>query len=197
MTEQLWNMAVAATEALSPQSNNPSNLSGAVDIIIVKHNENLYKSTPFHVRFGKYLAPFPFNVNVNITINDKKINNLSMTLNKYGIAHFDGPQDEQQQIQQQKEEKAEILNPNDEQQKEDTKPENETPEQKTSEKKTEKLRKRDRLKAFVGATLSYWSGGEEEEDDGAQDKDEEKKNDSKPRKRDYVKNYISVWSNSI
>ena len=78
-----------------PKSNNPSSFSGAVDMIIVKHSnddETTYKSTPFHVRFGKYLAKDPLNLKVTVTINDQKLDDFSMTLNKLGIAHLDGPQ---------------------------------------------------------------------------------------------------------
>ena len=33
---------------------NGANLTGAVDVVIVKQIDGSYKSTPFHVRFGKW-----------------------------------------------------------------------------------------------------------------------------------------------
>ena len=51
-----------------------------------------YRSTPWHVRFGKYRAKNPLNVNVAVTVNGEKVDDLNMTLNEMGIAHFDGPQ---------------------------------------------------------------------------------------------------------
>ena len=33
---------------------NGANLTGAVDVVIVKQMDGSYKSTPFHVRFGKW-----------------------------------------------------------------------------------------------------------------------------------------------
>jgi phosphatidate phosphatase LPIN len=32
---------------------NPSTLSGAIDVVVVKHPDGSLHSTPFHVRFGK------------------------------------------------------------------------------------------------------------------------------------------------
>ena len=32
---------------------NPSTLSGCIDVIVVKHPDGSFKTTPFHVRFGK------------------------------------------------------------------------------------------------------------------------------------------------
>lgn len=32
---------------------NPSTLSGSIDVIVVRQQDGTFKSTPFHVRFGK------------------------------------------------------------------------------------------------------------------------------------------------
>lgn len=172
----LWNMAVAASEVLSPASKNPSNFSGAVDIIIIKHNDNLYKSTPFHVRFGKYLAQYPYNLTVNITVNDEKINNFKMHLNKQGIAHFDGRQDPELEEKEKEEQKAETDEP--------------VIIQTNNKPKEKKGRKRDKLRAFVQSSWSYWSGGEEEENEDKPVKTDNVKTD-KPRKRDFITNYLT------
>ena len=109
----LWNVAVATkniahatAEAIAPSSPNPSTLSGAVDIIIVKHSDGhnvSYRSTPWHVRFGKYQAQNPLNLNVTVTINGKEIDGVNMTLNEVGIAHFDGPKDAENEEEEEEE----------------------------------------------------------------------------------------------
>ena len=35
------------------QELNPANLTGAIDVIVVRQPDGTLKSTPFHVRFGK------------------------------------------------------------------------------------------------------------------------------------------------
>lgn len=35
------------------QNINPSTLTGAIDVIVVKQEDGTLRSTPFHVRFGK------------------------------------------------------------------------------------------------------------------------------------------------
>eukprot|EP01084_Bolivina_argentea_P006300 11938_1 len=187
-------MAVATKDALtSSKSTNPSSFSGAVDIIIIKHNDTTFKSTPFHVRFGKYLAEFPFNVNVSITINDEQINNLCMTLNENGIAHFDGNQPNPQIKQkQQQEEKASTINDNT---KIKTTP-NDTDETITQNTKN-KGRKRDKLKGFVNSSRSYWNGSSEAQ---TENKNNNESNESKQsnttdnikhKKRHFAKNYMN------
>lgn len=38
---------------------NGANITGAIDIIVVKQPNGTYKSTPFHVRFGKMGVLWP------------------------------------------------------------------------------------------------------------------------------------------
>ncbi|CAD8213689.1 unnamed protein product [Paramecium octaurelia] len=60
-------------------------LSGCIDIIVVEqHNESL-KSTPFHVRFGKYNGQ---DYQVDIIVNDK-LTDVKMRLGKEGSAYFE------------------------------------------------------------------------------------------------------------
>jgi hypothetical protein len=35
---------------------NPATLSGALDVVVVRHADGTFSSSPFHVRFGKFAA---------------------------------------------------------------------------------------------------------------------------------------------
>ena len=102
----------AFTSSLERLNINPSTLSGAIDIIVVKHprgslprriTENgetnadiaedaqfLFVSTPFHVRFGKVQVLRSHDVHVSIEINDKPVD-LAMKLGAAGEAFFAVP----------------------------------------------------------------------------------------------------------
>ena len=80
------------TKSQPPSSPNKSTFSGAIDIIIVKHiNDDVvsYRSTPWHLRFSRFQAATPENLNVSVTINEQKIDELTFKLNSEGIAQFD------------------------------------------------------------------------------------------------------------
>ncbi|CAI4227076.1 unnamed protein product [Auanema sp. JU1783] len=66
---------------------NPATLSGAIDVVVVEQPDGTFKSTPFHVRFGKYGVFNHSNKYVDITINGEEIN-LKMKLGDSGVAYF-------------------------------------------------------------------------------------------------------------
>ncbi|ODQ65095.1 LNS2-domain-containing protein, partial [Nadsonia fulvescens var. elongata DSM 6958] len=66
---------------------NPATLSGAIDVIVVEHeNGDLYCS-PFHVRFGKFSLLQPSQKRVEICVNGEKTN-IPMKLGEGGEAFF-------------------------------------------------------------------------------------------------------------
>ncbi|CAD8193606.1 unnamed protein product [Paramecium octaurelia] len=60
-------------------------LSGCIDIIVVQQHNGSLKSTPFHVRFGKYDGQDYY---VDIIVNGK-LSNVKMRLGKEGSAYFE------------------------------------------------------------------------------------------------------------
>ncbi|CAD8212848.1 unnamed protein product [Paramecium pentaurelia] len=60
-------------------------LSGCIDIIVVQQHNGSLKSTPFHVRFGKYDGQ---DYQVDIIVNGK-LTNVKMRLGKEGSAYFE------------------------------------------------------------------------------------------------------------
>jgi len=70
------------------KSLNPSNLSGSIDIIVVQQHDGSYRSTPFHVRFGKiHLFLNPFSKKVLIHVYGELVG-TEMTLGSSGEALF-------------------------------------------------------------------------------------------------------------
>jgi phosphatidate phosphatase LPIN len=65
---------------------NPSTLSGATDIIIVELPDGSRKSSPFHVRFGKFKAVYPKDRIVDVYCNDEQAS-FCLRLSKSGEAH--------------------------------------------------------------------------------------------------------------
>ena len=66
---------------------NEATLSGAIDIVVSRCKDGTLKSTPFHVRFGKFTVAFPSDKVVDIKVNDKDVP-LKMKLGKGGEAFF-------------------------------------------------------------------------------------------------------------
>ncbi|KIW08721.1 uncharacterized protein PV09_00664 [Verruconis gallopava] len=66
---------------------NPATLSGAIDVIVVEHDDGTLACSPFHVRFGKYQILRPSDKKVEFTVNDVKTN-LPMKLGEGGEAFF-------------------------------------------------------------------------------------------------------------
>uniref|UniRef100_A0A0N5AHA1 LNS2 domain-containing protein n=1 Tax=Syphacia muris TaxID=451379 RepID=A0A0N5AHA1_9BILA len=60
---------------------------GAIDLIVVEQPDGTYRSTPFHVRFGKYGVLNSNEKYVDITINGEEID-LKMKLGENGVAFF-------------------------------------------------------------------------------------------------------------
>ena len=61
--------------------------SGAIDIVVVKYPDGRLRSSPFHVRFGKFHTIMPKDKVVNIYVNDKAVR-LKMKLGRTGEAFF-------------------------------------------------------------------------------------------------------------
>ncbi|CAI2354951.1 unnamed protein product [Caenorhabditis sp. 36 PRJEB53466] len=66
---------------------NPATLSGAIDVVVVEQPNGEYKSTPFHVRFGKYGVFSYSDKYVDIAVNGEEID-LKMKLADSGVAFF-------------------------------------------------------------------------------------------------------------
>ncbi|KAK5967294.1 LiPIN (Mammalian lipodystrophy associated) [Trichostrongylus colubriformis] len=66
---------------------NPATLSGAIDVIVVEQPDGELKSTPFHVRFGKYGVFSHSDKYVDIQVNGEEID-LKMKLGESGVAFF-------------------------------------------------------------------------------------------------------------
>lgn len=67
---------------------NPATRSGAIDVIVVEQPNGEYKSTPFHVRFGKYGVFSCSEKYVDVEVNGHSID-FKMKLNENGVAYFD------------------------------------------------------------------------------------------------------------
>ena len=59
---------------------NDATLSGAIDIIVIKHPDGTFKSSPFHVRFGVFKILKSTGKKVAISVNGAA-KDLKMTLN--------------------------------------------------------------------------------------------------------------------
>jgi phosphatidate phosphatase LPIN len=69
------------------QDLNLATLSGAIDVIAVRHADGTLVSTPFHVRFGKLQLIRSNEKQVNLTVNDEEVE-LTMKLGRNGEAYF-------------------------------------------------------------------------------------------------------------
>lgn len=67
---------------------NPATFSGACDVIVVKGHDGVFRSTEFHVRFGKLKLLSSSEKAVQITVNSKVMTDLKMKLGKAGEAYF-------------------------------------------------------------------------------------------------------------
>ena len=81
-----------ATTAVSEQISgsldvNPSTLSGAIDVVVVRQPDGSLRSTPFHVRFGKLSVLRPREKVVRIKVNSAPVE-LCMKLGYSGEAFF-------------------------------------------------------------------------------------------------------------
>ncbi|KYK54691.1 SMP2 protein [Drechmeria coniospora] len=66
---------------------NPATLSGAIDVIVVEHEDGSLSCSPFHVRFGKFSLLRPYEKKVEFQVNGVK-QEYSMKLGEGGEAFF-------------------------------------------------------------------------------------------------------------
>jgi len=66
---------------------NPSTLSGAIDVIVVRHPDGKLKCTPFHVRFGRLQLLYSAEKIVKVTVNGESLP-FQMKLGAAGEAYF-------------------------------------------------------------------------------------------------------------
>ncbi|KAI1455771.1 LNS2-domain-containing protein [Annulohypoxylon moriforme] len=66
---------------------NPATLSGAIDVIVVQHEDGTLCCSPFHVRFGKFSLLRPYEKKVEFRVNGIK-QNYAMKLGEGGEAFF-------------------------------------------------------------------------------------------------------------
>lgn len=66
---------------------NPATLSGAIDVIVVQHDDGSLTCSPFHVRFGKFSLLRPSEKKVEFKVNGIK-QEYSMKLGEGGEAFF-------------------------------------------------------------------------------------------------------------
>ena len=69
---------------------NPSNLSGAIDVLVVEDKQTgELRSSPFHVRFGKgQVLLRPQDRKVDVIVNGKKVPGVEMRIGEAGEAYF-------------------------------------------------------------------------------------------------------------
>lgn len=67
---------------------NSATLSGAIDVVFVEQEDGTYRSTPFHVRFGKMGAVWSQRKIIDIEINGEEVE-LTMVLDDSGVAYFE------------------------------------------------------------------------------------------------------------
>eukprot|EP00042_Codosiga_hollandica_P046276 m.484758 g.484758 ORF g.484758 m.484758 type:complete len:787 (-) comp57204_c0_seq4:21-2381(-) len=66
---------------------NPATLSGAIDVLVVKQADGSFRSSPFHVRFGKINLLRPSGNVVEVKVNGKR-SDLAMRVGPLGEAFF-------------------------------------------------------------------------------------------------------------
>jgi phosphatidate phosphatase LPIN len=67
---------------------NPATLNGAIDVLVVKQEDGTYRSSPFHVRFGKFGVFKSCDNVIDIEINGESVPDLHMQLGEAGEAFF-------------------------------------------------------------------------------------------------------------
>jgi len=66
---------------------NTATLTGAVDVILVESPDGIFRSTPFHVRFGKIGVVWSHEKQLDVEINGQEVD-LVMRLDQYGVGYF-------------------------------------------------------------------------------------------------------------
>ena len=67
---------------------NPTTLSGCMDIVVIRQPDGTYKSSPFHIRFGKFKVFSNARKTVHISINNEESRQVMMRLSASGQAYF-------------------------------------------------------------------------------------------------------------
>ena len=67
---------------------NPTTLSGCMDIVVIRQPDGTYKSSPFHIRFGKFKVFSNARKTVHISINNEENRQVMMQLSSSGQAYF-------------------------------------------------------------------------------------------------------------
>lgn len=66
---------------------NPATLSGAIDVIVIEHEDGSLQCSPFHVRFGKFSLLRPSDKKVEFKVNGMR-QDFAMKLGEGGEAFF-------------------------------------------------------------------------------------------------------------
>ncbi|XP_041433356.1 phosphatidate phosphatase LPIN3 isoform X2 [Xenopus laevis] len=66
---------------------NPATLSGAIDVVVVRQQDGSFRSSPFHVRFGKLGVLHSAEIGVDIEVNGEPVD-LQMRLGENGEGFF-------------------------------------------------------------------------------------------------------------
>jgi len=66
---------------------NTATLTGAVDVILVESPDGIFRSTPFHVRFGKIGVVWSHEKQLDVEINGQEVD-MVMKLDQYGLGYF-------------------------------------------------------------------------------------------------------------
>merc|ERR1712142_481235 len=77
---------------------NGATLTGAIDVVVVEQEDGSYRSTPFHVRFGKMGVLKAREKIVDIEINGEPVD-IQMKLDDTGVAYFIEEKDEDQNLE--------------------------------------------------------------------------------------------------
>merc|ERR1719333_439925 len=77
---------------------NGSTLTGAIDVVVVEQEDGTFKSSPFHVRFGKMGVLKAKEKIVDIEINGEPVE-IQMKLDDTGVAYFIEEKDEDQNLE--------------------------------------------------------------------------------------------------
>ncbi len=84
-----WSLASSLIKPLQQWYSeiNSATLTGAIDVVVVEHDNGTFVSSPFHVRFGKMGVLKAREKIVDIEVNDEPVE-IHMKLDEFGVAFF-------------------------------------------------------------------------------------------------------------
>ncbi len=84
-----WSLASSLIKPLQQWYSeiNSATLTGAIDVVVVEHEDGNFVSSPFHVRFGKMGVLKAREKIVDIEVNDEPVE-IHMKLDEFGVAFF-------------------------------------------------------------------------------------------------------------